>query len=108
VNRTRRRSSSYGAFADTPLETILKRLGRDTVLLAGTLTNDCVGTTARQASERGLLAVVARDACATDSARAHTEELRVLRRGFARVATVDAIIAELDGRAATARAAMAR
>ena len=86
---------SYGAFTDTPLETILKRLGRDTLLLAGTLTNYCVGTTARQAYERGLLAVVASDACATDSARAHLEELRVLRRGFARVATVDHILREL-------------
>ena len=87
---------SYGAFTDTPLETILKRLGRDTVLLAGTLTNYCVGTTARQAYERSLLAVVASDACATDSARAHAEELRVLRRGFARVARVARIVAELD------------
>jgi pimeloyl-ACP methyl ester carboxylesterase/nicotinamidase-related amidase len=93
---------SYGAFTDTPLETILKRLGRDTVLLAGTLTNYCVGTTARQAYERGLLAVVASDACATDSTRAHVEELRVLRRGFARVATVDRIIAELDAPATPA------
>ncbi len=57
---------SYGAFADTPLETVLKNLGRDTVILAGTLTNYCVGTTARQAYERGLAAVVAGDSCATD------------------------------------------
>lgn len=93
---------SYGAFTDTPLETILKRLGRDTVLLAGTLTNYCVGMTARQAYERGLLAVVASDGCATDSAHAHAEELRVLRRGFARVATVDRIVAELDPSASIA------
>ena len=93
---------SYGAFSDTPLETILKRLGRDTILLAGTLTNYCVGTTARQAYERGFLAVVAGDACASDSMRAHVEELRVLRRGFARVASVDRILRELDDRSAIA------
>jgi len=32
---------SYGAFYDTPLETILKNLGKDTVIICGTLTNYC-------------------------------------------------------------------
>jgi nicotinamidase-related amidase len=45
---------SYGAFYDTPLESILKNLGRDTVIICGTLTNFCCGTTARQAYERGF------------------------------------------------------
>jgi pimeloyl-ACP methyl ester carboxylesterase/nicotinamidase-related amidase len=87
---------SYGAFADTPLETILKNLGRDTVILAGTLTNYCVGATARQAYERGLAVVVASDACATDDAAGHDAELRVLRRGFARVLGTERILRELD------------
>ena len=91
---------SYGAFADTPLETILKNLGRDTVLLAGTLTNYCVGATARQAYERGLAVVVASDCCATDLAAAHEAELRVLRRGFARVLGSERIVRELDANAA--------
>ncbi|MCE9578406.1 MAG: isochorismatase family protein [Deltaproteobacteria bacterium] len=86
---------SYGAFYDTPLETILKRLGVGTVVLAGTLTDCCVGTTARQAYERGLGAVVAADATATSLPELHEAELRILRRAFARVATVDAIVDEL-------------
>lgn len=45
---------SYGAFYDTPLETILKNLRKDTVIICGTLTNFCCGTTARQAYERGF------------------------------------------------------
>lgn len=48
---------SYGAFYDTPLETILKNLGRDTVLISGTLTNFCCGMTARQSYERGFSVV---------------------------------------------------
>ncbi len=86
---------SYGAFYDTPLETILKRLGVTTIVLAGTLTDCCVGTTARQAYERGLGAVVASDATATSLPDLHDAELRILRRAFARVATVDAIIDSL-------------
>ncbi|MCG6534860.1 MAG: cysteine hydrolase, partial [Syntrophales bacterium LBB04] len=37
--------TSYGAFYDTPLETILKNLHKDTVIICGTLTNICCSTT---------------------------------------------------------------
>jgi nicotinamidase-related amidase len=52
---------SYGAFYDTPLETILKNLEKDTVIICGTLTNFCCGTTARQAYERGFKVVFGSD-----------------------------------------------
>ncbi|GAA3499147.1 hypothetical protein GCM10019016_062510 [Streptomyces prasinosporus] len=38
----------YGAFYDTPPHTMLRNLGRDTVIVTGTLTNYCCGTTARR------------------------------------------------------------
>lgn len=87
---------SYGAFYDTPLETILKRLAINFVVLAGTLTDCCVGTTARQAYERGFGAVVASDATAASLPEMHEAELAILRRAFARVLTVDRIVAELE------------
>jgi nicotinamidase-related amidase len=86
---------SYGAFFDTPLETILKRLRVDSVVLAGTLTDCCVGTTARQAYERGFGAVVASDATATSVPEIHEAELQILRRAFARVLTVEQLVGEL-------------
>lgn len=86
---------SYGAFYDTPLETILKNLGRDTVIICGTLTNFCCGTTARQAYERGFKVVVGSDVTATDDPRMQEPELMVLRKGFARVLTADEIIGHL-------------
>jgi nicotinamidase-related amidase len=86
---------SYGAFWDTALERILQNLGRDTVLLCGTLTNYCVGATARQAYERGLYAVVVGDCCASDDPELHEAELRVLRKGFARVVESAALLDEL-------------
>jgi len=84
---------SYGSFYDTPLETILRNLGRDTVVVCGTLTCYCCSTTARQAYERGLSAVVAADACANDDPDLQQHELRVLRKGFARVLETEEIIA---------------
>jgi nicotinamidase-related amidase len=93
---------SYGAFFDTPLETILKGLARDTVVLAGILTDCCVGTTARQAYERGFGAIVVSDATATHLPEMHEAELRILRRHFARVLPVQAIVRELERQAGPA------
>ena len=90
------RKPSYGAFYDTPLQTILGNLGRDTIIICGTLTNYCCGTTARQGYERGFNVVVGSDVCATDDPAAQEAELRTLRRGFARVLTSQEIIGMLE------------
>jgi len=90
--------SSYGAFYDTPLETILKNLSRDTVIICGTLTNFCCGVTARQAYERGFYVVFGSDVTATDDPELHEAELKVLRKGFARVLSGAEIAAALSPR----------
>jgi nicotinamidase-related amidase len=86
---------SYGAFYDTPLETILKNLARDTIVICGTLTNYCCGMTARQGYERGFKVVMGSDVCATDDPTLQESELKVLRKGFAKVLTAEEIEAEL-------------
>lgn len=86
---------SYGAFYDTPLQTILTNLGRNTVIICGTLTNFCCGTTARQAYERGFRVLFGSDVTATDDPSRQEAELAVLRKGFARVLTCDEILALL-------------
>jgi nicotinamidase-related amidase len=83
---------SYGAFYDTPLETILKNLGKDTVIVCGTLTNYCCGMTARQAYERSFKVVFGSDVTSTDDPDMQEPELKVLRKGFAKVLTSDEII----------------
>jgi nicotinamidase-related amidase len=90
------RKPSYGAFYDTPLETILRNLGRDTIIIAGTLTNFCCGTTARQGYERGFNVVFGSDLTATDDAETQNAELSVLRKGFARVMPAQEIVAALQ------------
>src|SRR5215471_6700623 len=88
---------SYGAFYDTPLETILKNLEKDTVIICGTLTNFCCGTTARQAYERGFKVVFGSDITATDAPTLQEPELQVLRKGFAKVGSLDEILGWLQG-----------
>jgi nicotinamidase-related amidase len=104
------RKPSYGAFYDTPLDTILRNLGRDTVIVTGTLTNYCCGTTARQAYERGYRVVFGADVTATDDESRQEPELAVLRKGFALVLSAEEITdrlygnerAPMDGRTETA------
>ncbi|MFM9372301.1 isochorismatase family cysteine hydrolase [Streptomyces sp. Da 82-17] len=91
------RKPSYGAFYDTPLDTMLRNLGRDTVIVTGTLTNYCCGTTARQAYERGYHVVFGSDVTATDDETRQEPELAVLRKGFALVRTAAEIEADLRG-----------
>jgi len=83
---------SYGAFYDTPLDTILRNLGCDTVVISGTLTNLCCGATARQAYERGYRVVFGRDVTASNDAVLHAAELQTLRYGFARLADAQELI----------------
>ena len=87
---------SYGGFYDTPLETILRNLDKDTVIICGTLTNFCCGMTARQAYERGFKVVFGSDVTATDDPDMQEPELKVLRKGFARVMTAEEIIEVLS------------
>jgi nicotinamidase-related amidase len=86
---------SYGAFYDTPLETILRNMGKDTVVICGTLTNYCCSMTARQAYERGFKVVFGRDVTSTDDPEMQEPELMVLRKGFARVLSMQEILQEL-------------
>lgn len=83
---------SYGAFYDTPLETILKNKGKDTVIICGTLTNCCCGMTARQAYERSFRVIFGSDVTATDDPEMQEPELKVLRKGYAKVMTMEEII----------------
>lgn len=87
---------SYGAFYDTSLDTILKNQEKDTLIISGTLTNFCCGTTARQAYERGYKVAFGSDVNATDSPEMHEMELKVLRKGFARVLSSVEIMAEFE------------
>jgi nicotinamidase-related amidase len=86
---------SYGAFYDTPLETILTNLSKDTVIICGTLTNFCCGTTARQAYERGFKVVFGSDVTATDDPDMQEPELNTLRKGFALVLPAEDIMRAL-------------
>lgn len=76
---------SYGAFYDTPLDTVLKNMGKDTVIICGTLTNCCCGATARQAYERSYYVIFGSDITSTYDLQMQEAELNILRFAFAKV-----------------------
>jgi nicotinamidase-related amidase len=88
--------SSYGAFYNTPLETILKNMEKDTIIITGTLTNFCCGATARQGYERSFKIVFGSDVTAADDPEMQEPELKVLRKGFAKVLTAEEITEKLN------------
>jgi len=91
---------SYGAFTGTALDYILKNRKVDTVIICGTMTNYCCGTTAREAHSHGYKVVFGSDINSTDDPQLHLAELKTLRRGFGLVLTKDKIKEALLGRGA--------
>ena len=87
---------SYGAFYDTPLETILRNMGKDTVIVTGVIANYCCSMTARQAYERSFKVVYGSDLCGIDYPELLEYELMVMRKGFAKVLNCDEIIKALN------------
>ncbi|WP_044563321.1 cysteine hydrolase family protein, partial [Azospirillum sp. B4] len=66
----------------------LRAHGVDTLLIAGTLTNCCCDSTARDGNMLGYRVVVLADACAAPSDAEHNAALLLLRLNFADVKTV--------------------
>ena len=62
INKT-----TFGAFASTGLDATLRSLGIGTLVLGGVLTNRCVETTMREATDRGYRVVLVDDGTATYS-----------------------------------------
>lgn len=91
----------YSAFMGTSLEVVLRSLGRPTLLLAGTTTNICVESTARDAFMRDYHVVLMEDCVAATTKEEHEATLHNMRNYFGHVTdstTVAALWRQLQGR----------
>jgi len=89
---------SYGAFTGTTLDYVLKNLKIENVVICGTMTNYCCGTTAREAHAHGYRVVFGSDINSTDAPELQEAELKTLRRGFALILSKDQIKEALLGK----------
>ena len=86
----------YGCFFQTALDTILRRLDVTTLVICGTVTNICCGTTAREAFAYGYKVIFGSDVNSSDDQLQHDAEVKTLRRAFARIMTAAEIEAAID------------
>jgi biuret amidohydrolase len=92
--------NTMGAFASTPLAALFDELGVRTAVYVGVSTNNCVDTTAREASDRGYASIIVADATGTCSEAMQQAALDTFRRLSGRVVSTDEAIGELAGQAA--------
>lgn len=91
---------TMGAFASTGIDTLLRAKGVTELVCTGVSTNNCVGMTAMEASDRGYGVVLANDATGTCSDEMQDAFVAMFRRLWGQVRDTDAILEELRGRAA--------
>lgn len=91
INKT-----SSGVFTSTNLYYVLKNMEIDTVFITGVYTDECVSTTARDASDYGFLVTLISDGCATVTRERHEFTLATLKDRYTRILTADETIEEID------------
>lgn len=85
----------YSAFYNTDLEIVLRCLKVEDVVIAGTMTNMCCESTARDAYYRDYRVFFLADGTGSINEAMHLASLLNLAFGFAYVTTTDAIAAQL-------------
>lgn len=87
--------STFGGFAGTGLDLLLRNWGVEQLVLCGQATNVCVYLTAAEAADRGYECVVVGDACVAWNGSLHDAFLENFRLLFGRTAESGEVIAEL-------------
>jgi gluconolactonase len=85
------------AWEGTRLESLLKGLARDTVIVTGAWTNMSVEHTARTGADKGYYMVVPEDGCSTMNADWHNASINYALQNVSTVTTCDAVTEALSG-----------
>jgi ureidoacrylate peracid hydrolase len=93
ITKNRYSALSVGS---SSLERVLRNLNIDTVLIAGTKTNVCCETTARDAMMLDFKVVMVEDCCAALSDDEHRATLETIIQQFGDVMTSDEVVARLS------------
>ena len=83
------------AFFNTDLDSILRALKAETVIITGVLTNQCVGATTKDALFRDYKPVVVEEAVGTATPHLHDPAIEMIQVGWGQVNTLEQTLAEL-------------
>jgi nicotinamidase-related amidase len=86
----------YSAFYNTDLETILRCLKIEDLVISGIMTNMCCESTARDAYYRDYRVFFPADGTGSINEEMHMASLLNLSFGFANITTADSILRELN------------
>lgn len=89
INKT-----ASGVFNSTNLEYVLRNLGITALVICGVYSNECVSTAARDACDLGFYVTIVSDGVATVTPELENATVTTMRDRYARMLTVDEIIAE--------------
>ena len=90
INKT-----TVSAFTSTGFDSLLRTMGIEYLVFAGVSTNMCVGTTARDAADRGYRCLLIEDCCGAAQNEYHRWEIVNFQRLFGRVESLDNVTAEI-------------
>jgi nicotinamidase-related amidase len=91
INKT-----TYSAFTSSGLAVLLRNLRIETLVLGGIITNRCVETTAREATDRGYRVILLEDASATYSPELQEATMLSLQGSYGYVRMTDEVLALLE------------
>jgi nicotinamidase-related amidase len=87
--------TTSSVFMSTNADFVLRNMGVDTIIMTGVVTNNCVESSTRNATDIGYRVLLVGDACAAWTQEGHDYALRHLDRNFAIVKTTEQILEEI-------------
>ena len=87
--------NTSGTFISTRLDSFLRNMDIETVLVAGVVTNFCVHSTAREAADYGFQVVIVEDCCAAWSPEIHQATLKSFGLIYGFVLTHEKVIKKI-------------
>lgn len=87
--------SRLSAFFNSNLETVLRALNADSVMIVGVLTNQCVAATSKDASFRDFRPIVIEDCTGTTLPHLHDPAIEMMQVGWSEVRDLESALSEI-------------
>jgi nicotinamidase-related amidase len=87
--------NTSGTFISTRLDSFLRNMEIETVLVSGVVTNFCVHSTAREASDYGFQVVIVDDCCAAWSPEIHNATLKSFGLMYGFIMTMEKLMKKI-------------
>lgn len=90
--------TSASVFSTTEIDSVMRRMGIDHLVMTGIVTDGCVELSSKDAADRGYRVTLVADACAASTPEAHEDAVARLTDGsFIAARSTDEIVREVGG-----------